>query len=226
MMKWLKKYSKYVMWLFVAIFSLIFNYSWAYETTDLMEQAFRPSMEHEYVLKIWWTTKSQVWYEFLRWWTSIAWWDSSIFEWEVCLYYPDPDNEDIEEILYVYENWKKLKIDNETDCIIAGWVRRTDLVDTPKEAPLIVKITRFLLRITMVLAITMVIFNAVKYMIEVLWWKDRKSAEAKKNLVNIAIWIIVALMSVTIINLIVSVPKSSVKTSNDFSVITDMSKLV
>ena len=54
-------------------------------------------------------------------------------------------------------------------------------------------------------------------MIEVLWWKDRKSAESKKNLIYVAVWVIVALLSVSVINLIISVPKSSLQTSDDIS---------
>jgi hypothetical protein len=39
---------------------------------------------------------------------------------------------------------------------------------------------------TIVLSITMVIFNAVKYLFEVMSGKDRNSAESKKNLIFVA----------------------------------------
>jgi hypothetical protein len=60
-------------------------------------------------------------------------------------------------------------------------------IDISAKAPLIVRIAKFLLRMTIVLSITMVIFNAVKYMFEVLSGKDRNSTESKKNLVFVAV---------------------------------------
>ena len=69
---------------------------------------------------------------------------------------------------------------NEQTCIQMGWQRKTEIINVHSKAPLIVRITKFLLRMTIVLSISMIIFNSVKYMIEVLWWKDRKSAESKK----------------------------------------------
>lgn len=214
----LKKYSKYIMWAIFAMFYLILNYSYSYETTDLLEQAFQTSMEYDYVMEVWWKTKSDVWKEFLRWWTAIEKGDSAFRD--SCF---DPETD---EIIYIYENWEKLEINDPNLCAIAWWEWTDEWVESNYEPPLIVRITKFLLRVTMVLAITMVLYNAVKYMIEVMWWKDWKSAESKKNLINIAIWIIVALMSVTIINLLVSVPKSSIKTSNDYGYNMDINKLI
>jgi len=64
---------------------------------------------------------------------------------------------------------------------------------TTKQAPLIVRITKFLLRITMVLSVTMVIYNGVMYIIEASKWWDVK--DATKNLWYVALWILLALMS-------------------------------
>ncbi len=75
------------------------------------------------------------------------------------------------------------------------------------QAPLIVRITKFLLRITMVLSVTMVIFNAIMWIIESAKWGDVK--DAKKNITFIVIGILLALMSLGIINLISSITISS-----------------
>ncbi|HPC34410.1 MAG TPA: hypothetical protein PLP73_02010 [Candidatus Absconditabacterales bacterium] len=106
---------------------------------------------------------------------------------------------------------------DENGCLEIGGERRKELIDIQSQAPLIVRIAKFLLRMTVVLSISMVIFNAIKYMIEVLGGKDRKSAESKKNLIYVAVGVIVALLSVSVINLIISVPKSSLQTSDDIS---------
>lgn len=75
------------------------------------------------------------------------------------------------------------------------------------EAPLIVRIAKFLLRITMVLSVTMVIFNGVMWIIESSKWWEVK--DAKKNIILIISGILIALMSLGIINLIGSLTVSS-----------------
>ncbi len=188
--------------IFVYILSFVFSISGLFLLNsvfwqDLMEQAFMPAMSYDTVIKIG-NTKNAVWNTVLRETMTVEMWDN-IFK-DACF------------INNQIQNWIW-----ESKCIEMWWERRKDKINISAKAPLIVRITKFLLRMTIVLSITMIIFNAVKYMIEVLWWKDRKSAEAKKNLVFVAGWIILSLMSVSIINLIVSVPKSSIKTSDDLS---------
>jgi hypothetical protein len=178
---------------FISWFSLLNNVFWI----DLMEEAFSPSMSYDTVINIW-RNKKQVWDTVLREKTLIEAWDSPFQK--ACFL-----NWILQE--WVDENW----------CLEIWWERRKELIDIQSQAPLIVRIAKFLLRMTVVLSISMVIFNAIKYMIEVLWWKDRKSAESKKNLIYVAVWVIVALLSVSVINLIISVPKSSLQTSDDIS---------
>lgn len=190
-----------------------FSFWQTYESTDLLQQVFEKALDYESVLQVWWRTSSQVWHEVLRWWTSIQAWESRS---AVCL---DPETD---AVIYMYVSWQKLTIDNEVDCNIAWWRFERDILDTVNEPPLVVKVTKLLLRITMILAITMVIFSSVKLMIEIISWKvDLKSSWAKKNLINIIIWILIALFSVTIINLVMSIPKSSISTSNDYTVVTN-----
>lgn len=78
-----------------------------------------------------------------------------------------------------------------------------------KQEPLIVRITKLILRITMVLSVTMIIVNGIKYMIDVSNGKEFLSNDSIKKLTNIAIGIILALASVGIINLISSITYSS-----------------
>ena len=78
-----------------------------------------------------------------------------------------------------------------------------------RQEPLIVRITKLILRITMVLSITMIIVNGIQYMIDISGGKWFLSNEATKKLINIAIGIVLALASVGIINLITSITYSS-----------------
>lgn len=177
----------------ISWFLLLDNVFW----DDLMKKAFEAAMSHDTVIDMW-NTKSQVWKTLLREKTVT---EVNLRE-EKCV---DPTN------WSTIEAW----MNNQEECEELWWKREKKLLDFHAQAPLIVRITKFLLRMTIVLSISMVIFNSVKYMIEVLWWKDRKSAESKKNLIYVVAWVILALLSVSIINLIISVPKSSLQTSDD-----------
>lgn len=83
-----------------------------------------------------------------------------------------------------------------------------------ENAPVIVKIVKIILKMTVVLSVTMVIFYSVKFMIQVFNWNDYKSASAKKDLINLFIWLLIALFSITAVRLVASIPK---KTLNDIS---------
>jgi hypothetical protein len=76
-----------------------------------------------------------------------------------------------------------------------------------KEAPLIVRFAKFLLRITMILSVTMVIYNGIMWIIESSKWAEVK--DAKKNISLIVVGILISLMSLGIINLISSITVSS-----------------
>lgn len=80
-----------------------------------------------------------------------------------------------------------------------------------QEAPVIVRVVKTILNLTIILAVPMIIFNAVKLMIEVFKSKSFKSAEAKKDLLNVIYWLLIALSSILIINLIVSASKTIIE---------------
>ena len=75
-----------------------------------------------------------------------------------------------------------------------------------KEQPMIIKITRFLLILSITLAVTMILYNGMIYIIQTWQWKDSK--DLTKNIIYIVIWILVALFSVVIITLIQSIPST------------------
>lgn len=168
---------------------------------DLLEQAFEPSMSNETIINLW-AGKNAVGNEILRQWIGG---EISFGAW--C---------DI--------NWQKISKDDITDqknealftwteasfCTnILWWVYNDNLIQgsLTTEAPLIVRIAKFLLRITMVLAVTMVIFNGIMWIIESSKWAEVK--DAKKNITLIIVWILISLMSLGIINLISSITVSS-----------------
>ena len=78
-----------------------------------------------------------------------------------------------------------------------------DGIEIEKDQSLVVKFTQFLLRMTVVLSISMVIYNGVMYV-----YKASKGENPKdiiKNLIYIGIGILIALFSIVIIRLISSI---------------------
>ena len=186
-----------IVYIFSAIFIIAGVLLWSTASAqDLMEQAFSTARTYDTIVNLW-NTKDAVWNEILR--ESASIWLSD-GAWKKWCYIND-----------------QLINTNENGCKEQWWIWESRLLETNTNPPLIVRITKFLLRMTIILSITMVIFNAVVYMVEAFEWKDRKTADAKKNLIWVAGGVIVALMSVSMINLVVSVPKSSIKTSDEVS---------
>ncbi|MCX6823148.1 MAG: hypothetical protein NTX91_04120, partial [candidate division SR1 bacterium] len=80
---------------------------------------------------------------------------------------------------------------------------------TTTQAPLIVRIAKRLLRITIILSITMIIYNGIMYIVESA--KGGEVKDATKNIGLIIGGILVALLSLGIINLISSITISTIK---------------
>lgn len=112
-------------------------------------------------------------------------------------------------IIYIWDSpssvWKRI-LKEKTEI---GWLS----YDT--NDPLIVRIVKFILNMTVVLSVTMVIYYSVKFMIQIFKWNDLKSIGAKKDLINLIIWLLIALFSITIIELAISIPKKSLQTTGD-----------
>lgn len=83
---------------------------------------------------------------------------------------------------------------------------------TTTQAPLLVRITKFLLRMVVVLSVTMVLYNGVLWIVESAKGGDVK--DAKNNLIYIFVGILLALLSVTLINLVSSFWISSLNPSS------------
>jgi len=85
-----------------------------------------------------------------------------------------------------------------------------------REVPLIVRIVKVILKMTVVLSVSMVIFSSIKFMIQIFNGSEIKSAGAIKDLKNILIWLLIAMFSITAVNLIISLPKNSLQTQNTY----------
>ncbi len=168
---------------------------------DLLEQAFQPAFTNETIINLW-AGKNAVGNEILREWVG----------WEVsfgagC----DINGQKVSEgDITTQKNEAAYAWSAASFCEnILWWTYSSSLIQgsLSTEAPLIVRITKFILRITMVLAVTMVIFNGIMWIIESSKWADVK--DAKKNLTLLVVGLFIALMSLGIINLISSITVSS-----------------
>ncbi len=74
-------------------------------------------------------------------------------------------------------------------------------------APLIVRITKFLLRLVIVLSISMAIYSGLMYIIEASKWAEVKNA--RDNLLYVVGGVLLALLSLALVNLISSLTISS-----------------
>lgn len=108
-------------------------------------------------------------------------------------------------IVTMWENvdqvWKSIVIWSEASITIDGhWGF------VGKKASIIVKATKILLSLVIALAVTMILYNGMMYIIQTWQWKEAK--DLTKNIAYIVIWILVALFSVVIITLIQSIPNT------------------
>ena len=105
-------------------------------------------------------------------------------------------------MITIWENvdtvWKKV-IEWSTEVSIGG--KNSGIGQSPS---IIVKVTRLLLILTITLSVTMILYNGMIYIIQTWQWKEWKSLI--KNVLLIVVWILVALFSVVIINVIQSIP--------------------
>jgi hypothetical protein len=211
--------KKIIVWLFTFVLLWI-NISNTFAVRDVMDIMFQPAKWYEKVIDLG-STKNAVGNEVFKestnvwfnvnlsnvckvWWQIIAedLWDSKFSDWvEWALF-----NKTLDE--YKQEVWYQWS--NEDFCQIVLWgtyETKTFTWDTETQAPLIVRITKFLLRLTIVLSITMVLYNGILRVIESAKWGDVK--DAKNNILYIVGGILLALSSVVIINIISSITLSS-----------------
>ena len=164
---------------------------------DLLEQAFEPAMSNETIINLG-AGKNAVGNEILKEWVGVQ---DNLGRW----------------CFVQWDHITDASLTTQKDAVGYTWTIKTfcenilwgnyDVSVLTTEAPLIVRIAKFLLRITMVLAVTMVIFNGIMWIIESTKWAEVK--DAKKNITLIVVGLFIALMSLSIINLISSLTVSS-----------------
>lgn len=168
---------------------------------DLLEQAFEPAMTNETIVNLG-AGKNAVGNEVLRQWVGG---EVSFGAWCDINGKKIPKGDITTQKNEAWFTWNE-----DSFCTnILGWTYNNSLIQgsITTEAPLIVRIAKFLLRITMVLSVTMVIFNGIMWIIESSKWAEVK--DAKKNITLIIVGILISLMSLGIINLISSITISS-----------------
>lgn len=225
-----RKISTKIYLLIGAFCCLIFSFTAS--ATELIESAFGPSKTHESIINLG-DTKDAVGNEILRESASIQedFWQWCFVQWQKI------DGTAVKRQVCEVKYWGTftavdgvgVSIDDVdislNQCRLPDWssqtIRNTEKIEfcttvlwgdwdvhvLTTQAPLIVRIAKFLLRITIVLSITMVIYCGVMYVIEA-----AKGAEVKdttNNLMYIIWWVLLALMSLALINLISSLSISS-----------------
>lgn len=172
---------------------------------DLLGKAFAPSIAQETVINLG-STKNAVGNEILREGIGI---DANIGK--GCVINGNKSNVKTVQLLIDATPWYVGTM-SDFCSVVMNWTREDSFFNAPevtKEAPLIVKIAKWLLRLTIVLSITMILYNGVMYIIESAKWGEVK--DATKNLGLIVWGILVALLSLWIINLISSIGMSTLK---------------
>ncbi len=164
---------------------------------DLLEQAFYPAKTYETVTNLW-NTKNAVWNE-----VFVASVQSQDSLWYGCFV-------NGVRISWTEVNAQKQSVNSplwENDfCeqVLGGDV---NVPAFTQQEPLIIRITKWLLRITIVLSITMVIYNGVAYIVEAA--KGGEVKDATKNIMLIVGGVLLSLFSLVIINLLRSLTLSS-----------------
>lgn len=77
----------------------------------------------------------------------------------------------------------------------------------------VVALGKFLLRFTLIIAITMIIYNWIMFVVKSSKWEASK--DTLKNIAYIIVWVLLALMSIVIIRLASSVGTTSLKMSEN-----------
>ena len=172
---------------------------------DLLEKAFAPSIQNESIINLW-AGKNAVGNEVLREGVNVQ--QSFGIGCFVNNQHISPGDLTAQKTAL----WSTLTNSEFCQQILGG---DNDVPVLQTEAPLIVRIAKFLLRITMVLAVTMVLFNGIMWIIESSKWAEVK--DAKQNIILIVSGILIALMSLWIINLISSLTVSSLGTQSSWS---------
>ena len=195
-----RKNIKY--WL-VSLLVLPFFLWWISNAWDLLRQIIEPARQEEIIIE-WWSSKETVWKHVFKWGTTI--------ELGLSVRVPKTDS-DGNPVCRLWA-WRcsaqcsKIESNNTSLCRreweFEWWIWASAWIE--KEPSMIVKITRMLLLVTITLAVTMILYNALIYIVQTWQWKDAKSLW--KNIAYIVIWILIALFSVIIMRVIQSISRT------------------
>lgn len=204
------QYTDHVRWALTKIcfgiigFFCILNIYLETRAEDLLEKAFYPAKVQETIIDLW-NTKNAVGNEILREW---VWLDANLLKWCVVNEQKILIKAVQKQMSDAWFNWTESVFC--TDVLWGTWEDQViNAPETTTQAPFIVRIAKRLLRLTIVLSITMVIYNGVMYIVESAKWGEVKNAT--KNIMLIVWWILVALLSLGIINLISSISISTLQ---------------
>lgn len=192
--------KKIIVWLFTLVI-LSINISSTFAVRDIMDVMFEPAKWYEKILDLG-DTKNAVGNEIFK--ESTQLWFNENFGNGCFVNGQLIPSETLEN--QIKESWYQGSDRSFCQDVLWGDMD-ISVLDGEKQAPLIVRITKFLLRITVVLSITMVLYNGILWVIESAKWGDVK--DAKDNIIYVVGGILLALSSVALINLISSITLSS-----------------
>lgn len=196
----------------IGMFVILFVLPWNGSAADLLEKVIKPSKNYDQIVNIW-NNREAVGNEIFREGTAV----DTISELNCFKPMPKstPDlcqnnggvwlaktwNQCYERIP-ISVQWKNLA-EWETNCPGVWWERIFAVwVTVTEKEPLIVRLTKRLLRLTIAISITMIILIGIKLIWS--WVTGQGLTEWIKNVTNLVIWLILALSSVSIIWLIQS----------------------
>ncbi len=204
-MQLFKRKSNIKFWLLALLIVPFFLWWLCDAKRDLLWQLVEPAYHEETMIWLW-MSKETVWKNVFKWTTEVG----------VDVY--------LEKRVVIDENGnpkcrfgectngcEKIKPDlvNESSCK-RQWKYETVEVGLgagyEQQPSLIVKVTRMLLILTIVLSVTMILYNGMMYIVKTWQWKEGK--DVLKNIAYIIIWILIALFSVLIIRIIQSIPST------------------
>lgn len=183
---------------------LFVSFGATFAAQDIMDVMFQPTKDQQKLIDLW-TTKQQIWDAVFRSSTQVG-----LSLGGNCIYGDQKKsaNEISKDMVTVGYSGD---VGSYCTNILKGTIEKIN-VSTQQQAPLLVRITKFLLRMTIVLSITMILYNGVLWIVESSSGNDVK--DAKNNLIYIFVGILLALSSVALINLVSSLGVSSLDPSS------------
>lgn len=196
--------NKKIFWILIG-FGFAFSLGSVFAAPDIMEVMFGPAKAHEWIVDLG-ADKEAVGNEVFKSSTQV-WLTENLWAW--CFVNNQSiSQKDIQtQIINTKYTWSEKDF-----CEKILWGNNNkSVISTSTQAPLIVRITKFLLRLTIVLSVTMVLYNGVLWIVESS--KGSEVKDAKNNLIYIFVGILLSLSSVALINLISSLGISSLDPS-------------